>query len=75
MFADDELKVKVTLPLPLTLAGLTETVRPPGDDDAVTATVPEKPLTADTVIVVVFVVLETNVTLVGLAATEKSCTI
>lgn len=73
--AEDELRVNVTLPLPLTLAGLTETVRPLGEDDAVTVTVPEKPLRADTVIVVVFVVPETNVTLVGLAEIEKSCTV
>jgi hypothetical protein len=56
------------------LVGLRVHVRPAGDTEEVSATVPVNPLTGATVIVEVALAPTTAVALVGLAVTEKSVT-
>jgi hypothetical protein len=57
------------------LEGVRVQVRPAGETDEVSATVPANPLTGATVIVDVAAVLAVVVTAVGLAATVKSVTV
>jgi len=57
------------------LAGLSVQVKPAGETDEVSATVPVKPLTGATVIVEVAAVPATVVSVVGLAVTVKSVTV
>ncbi len=72
-----ELKVRVDVPVPpeerVTLAGLTEDVRPDGDTADVRATVPAKPLTLVRVIVCVLTRPAMTLTLDG-ALRVKSTT-
>ena len=58
---------------PVMLVGLRVHVRPAGETAEARATVPVKPLIGATVMVDVAVAPERIVTLVGLAAIEKSC--
>ena len=57
------------------LAGVRVQVRPAGETDEVSATVPVNPLTGATVIVEVAATPTLTLAVVGLAATEKSVTI
>ncbi len=57
------------------LVGLREQVKPAGDTDEVSATVPVKPFTGATVMVEVAVAPARAETLVGLAVTVKSVTV
>jgi hypothetical protein len=62
----------VEVPVPETLAGLTEQDRPLGEEDVDNETVPAKPFAAVTVITDVPEAPELIVTLVGFAESEKS---
>ncbi len=57
------------------LVGLKVHVRPAGETDEVSATVPVNPLTGATVMVEVAATPDVVVTLVGLAVTVKSVTV
>jgi hypothetical protein len=57
------------------LVGLRVHVKPAGDTDEVSATVPVKPFSGATVIVDVAAVPALTATVVGLAVTEKSVTV
>ncbi len=57
------------------LVGLSVQVRPAGETDEVRATVPVNPWRGATVMVEIPVAPASTVTLVGLAATEKSLTV
>ena len=73
--ADEQERVEVCEAPSTMLVGLRVQVRPAGETDDVSATVPVNPLTGATVIVEVAVALATAVTLVGLAVTVKSVTV
>jgi len=57
------------------LVGVRVQVRPAGETDDVSATVPVKPLTGATVIVEVAATPTLTLAVVGLAVTVKSCTV